>query len=442
MEFNCSICLDLLNDPVTVPCGHSFCLSCISGCWDQEDQKGVYSCPQCRETFTPRPALGRNTMMADMLEKLKKTELRSDVAVSSDAEPGDVECDFCTERKHKAIKSCLTCMVSYCEVHIQPHFEVPRLSKHKLVNATSQLQERICSQHDKIIELFCRKDQQLICMLCSMDDHNGHKTVSAAAERTEKQKKLLEMKEMNPTQIQQREKEVEGVKQALKALQASAQEAVENAERMFTELISFMEQKRSEVTESIRAQERAEVSRAEGLLEQLELEINKLKSRDADMEKLQPIEDPVDFIQSFQSHFTSSSETLAKVTFTPQFSFHELMKSVAPSLREKTKEFHQAVLKVTGFMVGDTVKLKTPETISMTCTYIGVGGGIGRRYGSTAFNQGINCGYDHNYNITVDGVGVVTALTGPDNVTVDFPERRGWTGNGNSSKLELVLLIN
>ncbi|XP_076118863.1 E3 ubiquitin/ISG15 ligase TRIM25-like [Alosa pseudoharengus] len=369
-EFNCCVCLDLLKDPVTVSCGHSFCLNCITGCWNKEDQKGVYSCPQCRETFTPRPVLRRNTMLTEVMEKLKKTELQSDAKAPSYAGPGDVECDFCTGRKHKAIKSCLTCLGSYCEVHIQPHYEVTCLKKHKLVNATSKLQDKICSQHDRILEVFCRTDQKLICMLCSMDDHDGHKTVTAVAERPEKQKTLLQMKGDNQIQIYQTEVEVEEVKQALESLQASTQEAVEETERIFTELISFMEQKRSEVTESIRAQERAEVSRAEGLLEQLELEITKLKSRDAEMEKLLPIEDPVDFIQSFQALPPPSSadknDTENVILNESQFSFREVMKSASPSLREKTKEFHQEILKVTGFMVGDSVKLKTPETITKT----------------------------------------------------------------------------
>ncbi|XP_062391137.1 E3 ubiquitin/ISG15 ligase TRIM25-like [Sardina pilchardus] len=348
-ELSCSICLDLLKDPVTVACGHSFCLKCIKGCWDQEDQKGVYSCPQCRQTFTPRPVLGRNTMLTKVLEKLKKTDLQSDVKAPSYAGPDDVECDFCTGRKHKAIKSCLTCLVSYCEAHIQPHYEVPRFSKHKLVNATS-LQEKICSQHDRIIEVFCRTDQRLICVMCSMDNHDWHRTVSAAAEWTEKQKTLLQMKGDSQSQIQQKEKEVVEVKQALKSLQAFTQQAVVDTERIFTELISFMEEKRSEVTKSIRAQERAEVSRAEGLLEQLELEITKLKSRDAEVEKLQPIEDPVDFIQSFQSHFTHPyvAKALPQVTFQPQFLFSEVMTLAVPSLKKKIEEFLLAIKKVLG----------------------------------------------------------------------------------------------
>uniref|UniRef100_A0A671LNH7 RING-type domain-containing protein n=1 Tax=Sinocyclocheilus anshuiensis TaxID=1608454 RepID=A0A671LNH7_9TELE len=71
-QFSCSICLDLVQDPVVIPCGHSYCMSCITGCWDQDYQKGVYSCPQCRQTFTPRPVLRKNTMLAEVSEEERR----------------------------------------------------------------------------------------------------------------------------------------------------------------------------------------------------------------------------------------------------------------------------------------------------------------------------------------------------------------------------------
>ncbi|XP_027026941.2 tripartite motif-containing protein 16-like [Tachysurus fulvidraco] len=304
-QFNCPVCLDLLKDPVSLSCGHSFCKVCINGCWDQEDQKDVYSCPQCRDTFTPRPVLHRNNILAEMVEKLKqKTEVQAASPDHCYAGPGDVECDFCTRRKHKAIKSCLDCQASFCETHLKPHLEIPVLKKHKLVEVSGNLQEKICSEHDKILEIFCRSDQSFICYLCMMDKHKGHDTVTVKAYRTEKEIELKEEQMKFQQRLQEKQKKVQELKQAVNTIKLSAQTAVEDNEMIFTELISFMEKKRSEVTEMIRAQEKAELSRAERLLEQLEQEINDLQRRVTEMEKLSHTHDHIHFLQEIKALVT------------------------------------------------------------------------------------------------------------------------------------------
>ncbi|XP_045068693.1 tripartite motif-containing protein 16-like [Coregonus clupeaformis] len=338
--FCCSICLDLLKDPVTTACGHSYCMGCIKESWDQDDLKGVYSCPQCRQTFTPRPVLNRSTVLAEVVEKLKKTRLQAAPPPAlCYAGPGDVACDFCTgTRKQKALMSCLVCLASYCETHLQPHYEFPAFKKHKLVKATAQLQEKICSHHDKLLEIYCRTDQQCICYLCTMDEHKGHDTVSAAAERTEKQRQLGMSQQKVQQRFQEREKELKELQQAVESLKSSAQAAVVDSDKIFTELIRSIERRRSEVKELIRAQEKAQVSQAEGLLEQLEQEIAELRKRSTELEQLSHTEDHINFLQSYQSlSSTSVSSDLPSIVVRPLQYFGDVSKTVS-ELREKLED--------------------------------------------------------------------------------------------------------
>ncbi|XP_047188191.1 tripartite motif-containing protein 16-like isoform X2 [Scophthalmus maximus] len=300
-KFCCSVCLDLLTDPVTIPCGHSYCMSCIETHWDKEDEKRIYSCPQCRQTFTPRPVLGKNIMLADLVEELKKTGLQAAPADHCCAGAEDVACDFCTGRKLKAVKSCLVCLASYCEKHLQPHYDVPLLKKHKLVDPTNKLQENICSRHDEVMKMFCRTDQQCICYLCSVDEHKGHDTVSAAAERTERQRELELSRQQIQQRVQDREKDVKLLQQDLEAVNGSADKAVEDSEKIFTEMIRLVEKRSSDVKQQIRSQQETEVSRVKDLQEKLEQEITELKRKDAELKQLSHTEDHNQFLHNCHS---------------------------------------------------------------------------------------------------------------------------------------------
>ncbi|XP_051257282.1 finTRIM family, member 67 [Dicentrarchus labrax] len=331
-QFNCSICLDVLRDAVTIPCGHSYCSDCIQNYWDQDDYLGVFVCPQCRQNFSPRPLLARNTMLADVVEKFKKTGLQEDTTPSNQsfAEAGDVECDVCTGRKNKAVKSCLVCLASYCDVHLQPHYESAAFKKHKLASASKKLQENICGRHDKLLEVYCRTDKQCICYLCLTDEHKGHDTVLAEAEVQQKQRQLGDMKQSSQIRIHQREKEAQELRQAIFSLTRSARAAAEDSDAVFTELIRSIEVKRFEVRELIKAQEKMAVSQAEQLLEKIQKEIAELKKNEAELDKLSHTEDHIHFLQSCQSsHAPPVLSVLPSVTVDSSLTFGPVMTAVS-----------------------------------------------------------------------------------------------------------------
>ncbi|XP_034034514.1 LOW QUALITY PROTEIN: tripartite motif-containing protein 16-like [Thalassophryne amazonica] len=234
----CSICLDLLKHPVTIPCGHSYCRSCIQTCWLEEDQHKTSRCPQCRQAFAPRPVLMKNTMLADLVEELKEAGLQAE----------DVVCDLCTGRKLKALKSCLECLASYCEEHLQPHYDASDLKKHTLVDPSEKLQEN-------------------------------------------RQKQIQQ-------RIQHREEEEKMLQQDMEAINRSAEVAVEDSQKVFTELIRLIEKRSLAVQQEIRSKQKTEVSRVKELQENLQQEINDLRRKHDDLDQLSHTRDHVPLLQN------------------------------------------------------------------------------------------------------------------------------------------------
>nr|XP_046251120.1 E3 ubiquitin/ISG15 ligase TRIM25-like [Scatophagus argus] len=320
---DCSICLQLLEDPVTTACGHSFCMKCLNTFWDKNGNRGrKYSCPQCRHTYYPRPVLKRNTLLASLLEEHRRTTSQS-AADDTHAAPGDMQCDACTGRKRKASMFCLVCLASYCETHLKPHFEVTPLKKHSLIQASVRIKDSICSLHDKLMEIYCRTDQQFICLLCMMDEHKDHDTVTAAVEKYHVQRQLDQAKEETADRVLSSERKMAELRQAAHSIRDAAWEACDDFERLCAEHIHLyvrsLERKRSEMRAKVGEAEKAGVDWANSHLEQLQREVLKLRRRQDKLNQLSQTEDPIQFLQSFQALddlpvSTGSNERLDKLT--------------------------------------------------------------------------------------------------------------------------------
>uniref|UniRef100_A0A8C9Y6H1 B30.2/SPRY domain-containing protein n=1 Tax=Sander lucioperca TaxID=283035 RepID=A0A8C9Y6H1_SANLU len=206
-----------------------------------------------------------------------------------------------------------------------------------LVPSPSELQvENVCSRHDEVMKIFCRTDQQLICYLCSVEEHKGHDTVSAAAERAERQRELEGSRQTIQQRIQDREKDVKLLQQQAEAIDRSADKAVEDSEKIFTELIRLLEKRSSDVKQQVRSQQKSEVSRVKELQEELEQEITELKRKDAELKKLSHTEDHNQFLHNYPS-LSPLSQSTSSIHIRPLSCFEDVTAAVS-EVRDKLQD--------------------------------------------------------------------------------------------------------
>ncbi|XP_050960305.1 E3 ubiquitin/ISG15 ligase TRIM25-like, partial [Labeo rohita] len=244
-ELQCSICLDVFTDPVSTPCGHNFCKTCVYKYWDNSQ---TCNCPYCKETFNQRPDLKINTTLREIIDLYKE---------KSPEKKTEVLCDYCEETKLKALKLCLVCQSSYCETHLQPHFKVSSLKKHKLMDPVSNLEDYICQKHERPLELFCRADQACVCLMCAVTDHKNHNTVPLEEESKEKKIQLMKTQKDVQQMIQDRIKKIQGVKHSAEVRKRNTEEEKAAHVELFTDLIRSIERCQTELLEMMEEQQKA-----------------------------------------------------------------------------------------------------------------------------------------------------------------------------------------
>ncbi|NXY52492.1 TRI25 ligase, partial [Callaeas wilsoni] len=259
-DLTCSICLCLFSSPVTVPCGHNFCASCLELSW--AGLSGGFSCPQCRATFAGRPQLQKNTVLCRVVEQLqgRAGAKGKEEGENEDGEAGrcwagepPVPCDSC--REAPAVQTCLTCTASFCAEHLRPHRDSPAFRDHQLCPPLRDLQLRKCPQHNRLFEFFCSKDGVCICSLCLL----GHKLCptspleqAKAAAQSVLKKKLTELHNQS-----------ERTARAMSTAKTNQSQSAETASRKkelirneFSEIKAVIEERENEIMKAITEEEK------------------------------------------------------------------------------------------------------------------------------------------------------------------------------------------
>ncbi|XP_059905052.1 E3 ubiquitin-protein ligase TRIM39-like isoform X1 [Gadus macrocephalus] len=294
-NFSCSICLDVFSSPVSTPCGHNFCRTCITKYWDEQVK---YKCPVCNKLFDTRPDLQVNTLLSEMVDRFgASVRVREQPYV----EPAEVPCDVCTGTQLKAVKSCLECFMSFCQTHLEPHQRVTVLKKHRLAEPMDRLEDRMCKIHDRLLELFCQTEQVCVCQFCTETDHKSHPVVPLKEEYEEKTAKLGKIEAEVQQMIQERQNNIQGIKDKIKCSKADADREIADGVQVITALMRCIEKCQDDLNQMVKERLKSTEKQAEVLIKELEQEIEDLTNISSEVKQLSQTKDHLHFLQAFRS---------------------------------------------------------------------------------------------------------------------------------------------
>lgn len=180
----CPVCQDLFTDPVMLPCGHNFCLTCIQAVWETADSnKGPLFCPECQVFLTSDPTLEINGNLQTKVKDFASSrppaaELQATTPIRETKSPTSpaVHCDHCIEGPSVAVRTCLTCDASLCRAHALLHQRRAALREHTVVEVTEDPLSLKCREHREELKLFCLEERVPVCCLCVLVGmHKNHR---------------------------------------------------------------------------------------------------------------------------------------------------------------------------------------------------------------------------------------------------------------------------
>ncbi|XP_006117287.1 tripartite motif-containing protein 29 isoform X2 [Pelodiscus sinensis] len=211
----------------------------------------------------------------------------------------EVLCDSCIDNKQKAVKSCLVCQASFCDLHLKPHLEGAAFRDHQLLDPIKDFEARKCPLHGKTMELFCQTDQMCICYLCMFQEHKNHTTVTVEVEKTGKEAELSLQKEQLQLKIVEVEDEVEKWHKEKDRIKNFTTNEKATVEQHFKELIRDLEKQREEVKVALDQREKHAVENIKEIVEELEERAKLLQEDKETRDQIHQISDSVLFLQEF-----------------------------------------------------------------------------------------------------------------------------------------------
>ncbi|KAK7896402.1 hypothetical protein WMY93_021727 [Mugilogobius chulae] len=233
------------------------------------------------------------------------------------SKPAEVQCDMCSEPKLKALKSCLVCLSSFCETHLQPHLIVSGLKIHQLMEPVENLKDRMCPEHQQLLELFCDTDEKMVCTVCVPLEHKNHELLSLEEACERRRSSLLHTQTQTQHMVEQRLLKVEEINRCVELKAAGA--LLRGA-----------------------AGEEESFKPAQELLQQLEQEICELERINTEAEQLLNSQDPLYFLKHCTALTAPAGlKDWSSVNFEPETSEGSAAQALQKLEEQLSEEFKQ-----------------------------------------------------------------------------------------------------
>jgi len=178
----CSICIDMLDNPKSLPCLHAFCLKCLQANFKDACTRDEVPCPVCRKDFEI-PSEGLNALQHHFF-----AQRLVDVRKASTEDIKEAPCEVCLQDNEEgsndvptATMYCVDCNEKLCNQCSKPHrYMKDGAHQVKPVGADAQaelihVRGSSCDKHeDEQVKLYCCDCKENICLICSAVNHSDH----------------------------------------------------------------------------------------------------------------------------------------------------------------------------------------------------------------------------------------------------------------------------
>uniref|UniRef100_G3R802 E3 ubiquitin/ISG15 ligase TRIM25 n=1 Tax=Gorilla gorilla gorilla TaxID=9595 RepID=G3R802_GORGO len=343
-ELSCSICLEPFKEPVTTPCGHNFCGSCLNETWAV--QGAPYLCPQCRAVYQARPQLHKNTVLCNVVEQFLQADLAREppadgwtppARASAPSPDAQVACDHCL--KEAAVKTCLVCMASFCQEHLQPHFDSPAFQDHPLQPPVRDLLRRKCSQHNRLREFFCPEHSECICHICLVE-HKACSPASLSQASADLEATLRHKLTVMYSQINGASRALDDVRNRQQDVRMTANRKMEQLQQEYTEMKALLDASETTWTRKIKEEEKRVNSKFDTIYQILLKKKSEIQTLKEEIEQSLTKRDEFEFLEKASKLRGIST----KPVYIPEVELnHKLIKGIRQSTIDLKNELKQCI---------------------------------------------------------------------------------------------------